>query len=340
MAADIRNGTSLVTPPARKAEQADRPAAAPRLTGMLAGTRLLTPNGYQPVESLRRGDMIATLIGRGPMFVPIAWIGWRSADVASEGDPDSGPVRILHNAIGDAMPNRDILLAPEHAIYLQGAWYLAKHLVNHTSIIPEQKQRAVEFWGVRLERYDVLVAENLAIESLPPVSVAAFAEVTTPLYGEISDPDVAPSPEPFTLAPPPSPSRKDRLLYVEIEARTVMSWFAELATQRGVRLEIAVEPGLIVRMAQHHLHELLGAGLTHAIHAGGDHVLLTGMLHAGRAQIAMIDAGGGTNREQQEADLRPAARLAALQGATLEIDVRPGEGTIVLLRLLAQSQGI
>jgi signal transduction histidine kinase len=357
----------------RQAERVGQAAAPLRLGGLLAGTRLLTSNGYRAVETLRRGDMVATLIGRGPMFVPIVWVGRRGPIATSKENPDAVPVRIRRYAIGEAMPTRDILLAPDHAIYLQGTLYLARNLANDASIIREWRQRAAGYWGVCLEQHDILVAENLAIESLLTASASAFTEVTArhmtvvgaPLRGEISEPEVATLEFPARIlmsarwirrrllanprvAVAPTPARhapaaplplSTALLDVATEAQTVMSLFAELAAWRGVRLEFAAEPGLVVRMAQDQFHELLGAVLTHAIHAGCGHVLLGAMRHAGRVQIAIIDEGSGTDREQQEADLRSAARLAALQGATLEVDARPGEGTTILLRLLAPTHG-
>ncbi len=370
-AAEIGDRTRPPAHPARTAELAGQRTTTPRLVGMLAGTRLLTSNGYRPVETLRRGDMVATLIGRGPMFVPIAWIGRRGPDTTNEGNPDSVPVRIRRHAIGDEMPNRDILLAPDHAIYLEGGLYLVRHLVNHATVCLERGLRRVEYWGVRLERHDILAAQNLAVESLLPDCAALFVEVTAPhltivgapLHGEISEPDTAPLDFPArilmsvrwvrrrllararTAVAPASEMRTsaplqhaDGRLDVATEARTVMGLFAELATQRGVRMEIAVDPALTVRMEQHQFHELLGAVLTHAIHAGSGHVLLGAMRHAGRVQIAVIDEGSGINREQQVTDLRQAARLAAMQGATLEVDARPGEGTTILLRILAPRQ--
>ena len=370
-AAEIGDRTRPPAHPARTAELAGQRTTTPRLVGMLTGTRLLTSNGYRQVETLRRGDLVATLIGRGPMFVPIAWIGRRRHYATNEGNLDGVPVRIRRHAIGDEMPTRDILLAPDHAIYLDGALFLVRHLVNEGSICLEPRQGVVEYWGVRLERHDILAAENMAIESLMPDSTAIFVEVTAPRLtvvgspsrGNIKEPDAAPldfparilmsarwirrrlltrartvvAPTAEMLAPGPPP-RADRRLDVATEARAVMGSFAELATQRGVRMELAVEPGLMVRMEQYQFHELLGAVLTHAVHAGSGRVLLGAMRHAGRVQIAIMDESRGTNREQQEADLRPAARLAALQGATLDVDARP-DGTTILLRLLAPGKG-
>ena len=55
----------------------------------------------------------------------------------------------------------------------------------------------------------------------------------------------------------------------------------------------------------------------------------------GRVQITVSDDGAPPDRDLQASRLRPAERLAALQGATMDIDARAGQGTTVVLRLPA-----
>jgi hypothetical protein len=335
---------------------------------MLAGTMLLTPQGYRPIETLRRGDLIGTLIGRGPMFTPVTWIGRRPAASAAEIAPeDHGAIRIRHNAIGDGMPNRDLWLAPGHALYLQGGLYLARQLVNQRSILFNPDLRDGDYWAVQLERHDIILADNLPVESLLPAGATFFAEVTQPRLVVVAEPPPAPAesaatlqfpstismsvrwfrrrimarpaamlPAPVSNPPDTAAPSADGSLLVQAEARTVLDTFTLLASQRGLHLQTAVESGLTVRIDRNRLHELLGGMLTHAIHsAAGGRVLLGAMRHAGRIQIAVIDEDGSGDQASHEADLRQVAELAALQGATLEVDVRPGEGTTILLRLLA-----
>lgn len=65
---------------------------------MMAGTWLLTPDGYQPVDVLRRGDQVETPIGRGPLFradglmndVSIRAACWRSTAVPARGHGGPG----------------------------------------------------------------------------------------------------------------------------------------------------------------------------------------------------------------------------------------------------------
>lgn len=353
-----RHDTQAICPPST----IQGPAPA-RASGIASGTRLLTPRGYRNLESLRRGDQVAALIGRGPLFVPIAWVGRRTIQLPADADASMLPVRIRAGAIADAMPMRDLVLAPDHAIYWQGTLFLARQLINQSSIAADADTRSVDYWGIQLHRHDLLIAENLPIESLLPGNAAAFNAVTGPplhLVDVADDVDEAsasasieisstirmsvrwfrrqmlrrPAASPqhaHDAAPPP-----DGLLDVQTEVRAVANDFAWLASQRGVRLMFAVEPRLAVRMDRDRLRELLGAMLTHAIHAKSTgRVLLGAMRHAGRVQIAVIDEATGVDRATQQAELQHAMQLAAMQGATLEVDVRPNEGTTLLLRLLA-----
>jgi hypothetical protein len=50
-------------------------------------------------------------------------------------------------------------------------------------------------------------------------------------------------------------------------------------------------------------------------------------------QIAVSDDRAATNGARNE--LRPAAELAALQGGGLDLDIRPNEGTTIIIRLPA-----
>jgi Hint domain len=337
-----------------------------RLGGMAAGTRLLTPNGYRPIETLRRGDRVATLIGRGPLFVPIEWIGRRQAAARHAAGDAMPPVRIGRNAIGDNMPNRDILLASDHAVYIDGTLYRACDLVNSLSIRRARVSRNLEYWCVRLERHDLVVAENLSVESA--LNAAAFIEVTAPALRLVdADPSPAESepaaainefaarmqwstrwfrrrllargqpaaqPAPQTVQLGRALSESASLLNVQDEGRTILAGLTELAARKQVQLEIAVQPDLTVHIASRSFHEILDILLIHAIESTpGGHVLLGGMRHGGRVQIAVIDDGRGVNADVQRSELCSVEQAIALLGGRMEIDSRPNEGTTILLRL-------
>lgn len=157
-------------------------AADVRLGGLLTGTCVLTPDGYRQVEQLRRGDLVATLMGHGPMFAPITWIGRRR--VTHQG----ALVRVRRDAVNDGMPCRDVVLAEDHALYLDGTLYRARQLVNGVTLMWDLPSVSQPVWAIQVERHDVVVADGLAVETLlHPAARAAYAEMTAPRLHVVSE---------------------------------------------------------------------------------------------------------------------------------------------------------
>ena len=127
------------------------------------GTRILTIRGEIAVEHLRTGDHLVTLSGASR---PVRWIGRRHLDLARHPTPDRvRPIRIRANAFADAVPHRDLLLSPDHAVRLDGVLVAVRLLVNGASIVRDTRPRTVTYYHVELDAHDLLLAENLAAES-------------------------------------------------------------------------------------------------------------------------------------------------------------------------------
>jgi hypothetical protein len=130
------------------------------------------------------------------------------------------------------------------------------------------------------------------------------------------------------------------VLDVTLETTAVMRQFESLAAQRLVGLELAVQPGLAVRTDASALREILGDLVSCAIEQSRCGRVLLGAAHiGGRVQITVSDDGAHADRALRASQLRPAERLAALQGATMDVDARAGQGTTVVLRLPAGATG-
>ncbi len=126
------------------------------------------------------------------------------------------------------------------------------------------------------------------------------------------------------------------LLDVEFEAREALRQVDGLAAGNRVRLQIAIQPDLEVRADPHGFRRALIEMLENAIgHSPCGKVLVGGTVHGGRVQIAVLDDGQGPDRLAQEAALRTAERIVALHGGTLQVEPRPGQGTLVVMRLPA-----
>jgi hypothetical protein len=127
-----------------------------------AGTRIATPSGEAPVEHLRAGDL-ALLAGGG--VAEVVWLGHRTVVCDRHPRPqDVNPVTVSADAFGPGLPLRDLVLSPNHAVYVDGVLIPIRYLINGATI----RQTAVaqiEYWHVELPQHDVLLAEGLPAES-------------------------------------------------------------------------------------------------------------------------------------------------------------------------------
>jgi len=129
---------------------------------LLAGTRILTPDGEMAVEDLRPGMLVITPDGpRG-----VTWVGARQLDTAGHPQPDAiRPIRIAADAFGPGLPARDLLVSPDHAIYVDGVMIPAKHLVNARTVAYDHGITQPHYVHVELAEHGVLYAEGLTVES-------------------------------------------------------------------------------------------------------------------------------------------------------------------------------
>jgi len=146
------------------------------------GTKILTQTGEIKVEDLKPGDRLIlatgetsaiTWIGKRSDLVrtqlsgytPIIWLGHRHIDCRRHPKPqDVWPIRIMAGAFGAGMPDRDLWLSPDHAVFAEGVLIPIRYLINGTTIVQEARDE-VTYWHVELAQHDVLMAEGLPCES-------------------------------------------------------------------------------------------------------------------------------------------------------------------------------
>ncbi len=138
------------------------------------GTRIATLRGEVGVETLRAGEDVA--VTAGGRQARIVWVGWRRVAVTLHPSPrEVMPVRVRAGAAGPGKPARDLLLSPDHAVFVAGALIPVRYLVNGATILREPVEH-VTYWHVELDRHDLLLAESLPCESyLDTGNRAAFA---------------------------------------------------------------------------------------------------------------------------------------------------------------------
>jgi hypothetical protein len=131
-----------------------------------AGTRILTPTGEVAVEELEVGDEVLTAREGFESIAAIIWVGQRTIDLARHAMPEKvRPIRILAGAFGPGLPERDLMLSPDHALFIDGHLIEAKTLVNGVTVIVEKAIRHVTYHHIELARHDVVLAEGLPAET-------------------------------------------------------------------------------------------------------------------------------------------------------------------------------
>ncbi len=138
-----------------------------------AGTRIATTDGEVAVESLHPGDTLRSAFGGGAR---VTWVGYRHIDCSRHPNPELvWPVRIAAHAFEPGRPSRDLYLSPDHAVFVRGALYPIKLLINRATI-RQVEVPAVTYYHVEVTSHDVVMAEGLPAETyLDTGNRSAFA---------------------------------------------------------------------------------------------------------------------------------------------------------------------
>jgi autotransporter passenger strand-loop-strand repeat protein len=128
----------------------------------LPGTLILTDRGEVAVEKLLTGDTIITLRGRQRR---LSWIG-RGRALATRGRRSAAtPVIVRKGALSDNVPHHDLRITKGHSLYLDGVLMPVECLVNHRSILWDDRAQEVTVYHLELEAHDVLLANGAPAES-------------------------------------------------------------------------------------------------------------------------------------------------------------------------------
>jgi hypothetical protein len=71
----------------------------------------------------------------------------------------------LKDALAIGVPHRDLLVSPDHAIFVDGVLIAARQLLNGMTIRQETGWRSVHYFHIELASHEILLAEGLPAES-------------------------------------------------------------------------------------------------------------------------------------------------------------------------------
>ncbi|ARW47024.1 Hint domain-containing protein [Acetobacter pasteurianus] len=138
------------------------------LVCFLPGSMIRTPKGDVAVENLVAGQEVLTFAADGqPVARRITWAGKAHArtNPAAADDVAGYPVRVRANAIADGVPAADLLITPEHCLYMQGSFVPARMLVNGTSIVYDTSFAGYDYYHIETEGHAVIMANGMLTES-------------------------------------------------------------------------------------------------------------------------------------------------------------------------------
>ncbi|NIZ14315.1 Hint domain-containing protein [Phaeobacter sp. HF9A] len=140
----------------------------------LSGTRIMTPSGERPIETLREGDLIAT-VNAGPQ--PLLWHGRRAlSEEELRQRPELRPILIRNGALGN---RGDLLVSAQHGMVVRDRGLVrATHLLDHADgrVRRAFGKRQVTYHHLLLPRHAIILANGAESESLfpGPQALASF----------------------------------------------------------------------------------------------------------------------------------------------------------------------
>lgn len=181
----------------------------------VAGTLIGTPCGVRAVETLREGDSVTGYDGENHVLRKILRRRFDARALAA--NPKLYPLRIMAGALGDGLPERDLLVSRQHRMLIRSkiaqrmfgqseVLIPAIKLIDLPGIYVEEGVKSVDYVHLLFDQHEVIFAEGAPTESLftgpealQSVSPEALEEILT-IFPEVAELDY--TPEPARLIPP------------------------------------------------------------------------------------------------------------------------------------------
>ncbi|WP_324754479.1 Hint domain-containing protein [Roseovarius sp. Pro17] len=139
------------------------------------GTRITTKRGLVAIEDLSIGDMVLTMDNG---YCPIRWLGRNTLDsIDLQMNPKLRPVRIAAGALGPNMPEKALMVSPQHRVLIRSVIALRMFGTKEV-LIPaiklcgmdgiEQMTDATEvgYWHMLFDGHEIVYSNGAATESL------------------------------------------------------------------------------------------------------------------------------------------------------------------------------
>ncbi|MGV6852573.1 MAG: Hint domain-containing protein [bacterium] len=146
-------------------------------------------------------EIDSVLEGNDGAGVRVLWVGRQKVSTRFGFSERLQPVRIKAGALGENMPNQDLTVSNDHALFVDGILANAGALVNGTSIIrvplDEFEDGTITYYHIETEKHELILANNTPAETfIDNVSRRSFDNYQeyVDLYGEEREMDELPLP--------------------------------------------------------------------------------------------------------------------------------------------------
>ncbi|MFK7745850.1 MAG: Hint domain-containing protein [Roseobacter sp.] len=141
------------------------------------GSRVVTPAGLVPVEALNVGDLVNT---RDNGVQEIRWIGIKTITPDIQATcPHLNPVLIRQDSIAPSVPDRDMMVSPQHRMMIENSATLlllgeeqvlvkAKHLTHKPGIDVVQGDETLVYIHIMFDHHEIICVDNAWTESFQP----------------------------------------------------------------------------------------------------------------------------------------------------------------------------
>ncbi|WP_158269910.1 Hint domain-containing protein [Litoreibacter ponti] len=144
-------------------------------SGLLGGVRVLTMNGYQPIEALQAGDRVVTRNGMRVL-----------ADIYVE-EHLMRPIRVGQGTLGFNRPDTDMMMAPDQEVMVRD-WRAEmlfgrdmvivniNTMVDGKYIVEAETEQLHKVYQLQFEQEEIFYADGVEIVSDYATAVAAEAQ--------------------------------------------------------------------------------------------------------------------------------------------------------------------
>lgn len=134
----------------------------------MRGTQILTRTGYRSIETLEAGDEVAVQFAGFARIKGVARHTVTNVSGEWDGDRWNRPMVIRRDALGENMPVVDLCLTALHAVHVDGFLVEARDLADGDSVafVPAEGHETLDFFGIELERHDILDVQGAFCESV------------------------------------------------------------------------------------------------------------------------------------------------------------------------------